>query len=301
MEEKTLHVDDAELTSDISERDYRDRRDTRSNSGIWLSTIAAAVLLVGGLFLYRHMSEVEAPPKPAAVPPVARPAPPAEPTIAPAAPRYPVPAVAEQNPPPSLQEAPPLLERALARLIGAEAMARLVYSDDLVRRFVATVDNLPRRGSLSQARAVKPPPGRFLAGNADGLTIDPANEARYAPYVRLAESVDPHTAVDLYFKFYSAFQEQYALLGYPNGYFNDRLIEAIDDLLAAPDVQPPIQLVQPKTMYQFADADLEQLSAGQKAMIRLGSDNARRVKARLRETRNLLIARARTKGSPTSP
>ena len=63
---------------------------------------------------------------------------------------------------------------------------------------------------------------------------------------------------------YPLLQEEYRTLGYPSGEFNDRLIEAIDDLLATPDVAGSIQLVQPKVMYQFANPHLEALSAGQK-------------------------------------
>jgi hypothetical protein len=38
-------------------------------------------------------------------------------------------------------------------------------------------------------------------------------------------------------------------------------------------------------MYLFADPQLEELSAGQKIMIRMGVENAVRIKARLREVR----------------
>jgi hypothetical protein len=41
-------------------------------------------------------------------------------------------------------------------------------------------------------------------------------------------------------------------------------------------------------LYQFADPNLEDLSAGQKIMIRLGSENAARIKARLRDVRREL-------------
>ncbi|HKO66785.1 MAG TPA: DUF3014 domain-containing protein, partial [Burkholderiaceae bacterium] len=52
-----------------------------------------------------------------------------------------------------------------------------------------------------------------------------------------------------------------------------------------PDVKAPIVLVQPKVLHQYADPELEALSAGQKAMIRVGPDNASVLKAKLREIR----------------
>jgi len=36
------------------------------------------------------------------------------------------------------------------------------------------------------------------------------------------------------------FQQSYEDLGYPGQYFNDRLVEVIDDMLKTPDVQGPI-------------------------------------------------------------
>lgn len=77
-------------------------------------------------------------------------------------------------------------------------------------------------------------------------------------------------------------------MGYPSGAFNDRLIEAIDDLLITPDVKRSIHLVQPKVMYEFADPEFEALSTGEKIMLRIGSDNAARIKAKLREIRREL-------------
>jgi hypothetical protein len=69
-------------------------------------------------------------------------------------------------------------------------------------------------------------------------------------------------------------------------------VEAIDDLLAAPEIPGAIKLVRPKVLYLFADPALEELSAGQKIMIRMGVENAVRIKARLREFRQELTGQA---------
>ena len=55
-----------------------------------------------------------------------------------------------------------------------------------------------------------------------------------------------------------------------------------------PVIRAPIRLVRPKVTYQFADPELETLSAGQKILIRMGPDNAVRVKARIMELRQAL-------------
>ena len=93
-------------------------------------------------------------------------------------------------------------------------------------------------------------------------------------------------------RYYPLFQQAYRELGYPKGFFNDRLIQALDELLDTPSIPEPVGLVQPRLLYQFADPDLEARSAGQKIMIRMGGANAARVKAVLRAIRSEVERRA---------
>jgi len=138
-----------------------------------------------------------------------------------------------------------------------------------------------------------PTPGTFVVkGKGDDAVIGPANPARYANRVRVFQAIDVRRLVDLYLHFYPLFQKAYVELGYPSRYFNDRLVEALDDLLAAPDIMTPSKLIQPKVLYQYADSELEARSAGQKIMIRIGVGNEGLVKAKLREIRREILSRA---------
>jgi DUF3014 family protein len=87
---------------------------------------------------------------------------------------------------------------------------------------------------------------------------------------------------------YPLFQQAYQELGYPKKYFNDRLVQVIDHMLATPSIKEPVALVRPKVLYEFEDPELEDLSAGQKIMIRIGPENAAAMKAKLREIRQEL-------------
>jgi len=157
-----------------------------------------------------------------------------------------------------------------------------------VRRFVATIDNLPRKTASARLMPTKPVPGIFVVtGNEKGIEPGAENALRYRPYVLAMEGVEAKRLVATYVRLYPLFQTAYQELGYPQGYFNDRLVQAIDDLLAAPDIAAP-RLAQPKVLYEFADADLEERSAGQKMMLRMGSGNAARVKDKLRAIRREL-------------
>jgi hypothetical protein len=131
-------------------------------------------------------------------------------------------------------------------------------------------------------------PGGFgVAGDNDNTTIGAQNALRYRAYIVAMEGVEAKRLVATYVQLYPLFQAAYQELGYPNGYFNDRLIEAIDDMLAAPDVAQP-KLAQPKVLYEFADPALEELSAGRKILVRMGPENAKRVKDKLRAIRREL-------------
>jgi Protein of unknown function (DUF3014) len=179
------------------------------------------------------------------------------------------------------------LRDALANLFKGNKLPEFVQPMNLIRHIVATVDNLPREKNAPRLMPVRPTPGVLATITAgESLVIAPDNSARYAPVVAVVQGVDTKQLVAVYVRFYPLFQQAYRELGYPDGYFNDRLVFVIDHLLATPDVKTPIALVQPKVLYQYADPALEALSSGQKAMIRVGPDHAAALKAKLREIRN---------------
>jgi len=155
-----------------------------------------------------------------------------------------------------------------------------------------TVDNLPRKKVAAELRPIKPTPGRTVtAAQGDITTLGSANFERYAPLIKVVRSTDTAVLANVYFKLYPLFQQSYEDLGYPGQYFNDRLVEVIDDMLRAPDVQGPIELTQPKVFYEYADPKLESLSAGQKLLLRMGPANEAIMKAKLRELRKAIVNR----------
>lgn len=249
----------------------------------------AAVAVLGALVWYViEARDARAPATPA--PPETAGAPAARP-VGPPAIQHPLPIPSPADSLPKLDVSDAMLRQDVVRLIGREAFDALVYPSTLVRRIVATVDNLPRRAAPRRMMPVNPVPGPFrAAGQGEESEIAAENAARYAPYVRALESVDAAALVAAYVRAYPLFQQAYRELGYPDGYFNDRLVAALEDMLAAPETGAPVKLVRPKVVYEFADPALETASAGQKIMIRMGADNARRVKAKLKEIRQSLAA-----------
>lgn len=227
------------------------------------------------------------------------PVPVAEPVPAPPEPD-PVAEVPPPPAPPPAPRAPPLppLDASDGEVLGvlrarAEPglIERLLVVDGLLRKAVATVDNLARANVSMNVRAVPPVPQRFLvAGEGDQLYLDEANYARYRQHLRLLETLSPQAAAELYARYYPLLQEAYTELGYPDAAFHGRVLEVVDQLLATPVVRDPIRLTRPHVLYEFADPDLEALSAGQKMLLRSGPGHTVRAQAWLREFRAALAA-----------
>jgi hypothetical protein len=262
-----------------------DTEESFRNKAIWWSA-AAVIVVIAGIGAYYRYSAQQAP----------EPVKETHPPPAPAANtenggiQHPVPATAESAALPSLNQSDQVVRDSLAGMFGQNAITQFLVPENIVRHIVVTVDNLPRKKVAVDLRPVKPTPGEtVVSGQGDITTLSTANYARYTPFVRVVEAADPKTVATVYFHLYPLFQQAYEDLGYPGKFFNDRLVEVIDHLLAAPEPQGPIELVQPKVFYQFADPKLEDLSAGQKLLIRMGPANERSLKAKLRDLRAELV------------
>jgi hypothetical protein len=253
---------------------YAEKRETRfgydENRGRWiLGGVVLIALAAGAWYWVAHRAAPEDTPV-AAAPPAA-----AEPTI-----RNPI--VADDDIDPNLSAT-----EQVATLVGTPRFEALLVPDDFVRKVVATVDALARQDVAQRMNPAKPLPGSFVtAGEGDALVLGAANFARYSPWIELVDSLEPDAAAALYKRLYPQFQKAYEDLGNPDGYFNDRVIEVIDHLLAAPDGPATITLVRPNVFYEFADPVLESASAGRKLLLRMGPGNAARVKAKLRDIRS---------------
>jgi hypothetical protein len=205
------------------------------------------------------------------------------------------------EPLPPLGESDEPVQNALAAVFGKESVEKHVLTQDLVRHIVTTVDNLPEPKLAERVRPVQRTSGRFMTGGSEeGLVLEESNYARYKPAVELIRAMDTPQLVATYQRYYPLFQEAYANLGHAPEYFNDRLVEVIDHLLATPEVDGPIKLTRPGVQYEYADPLLESRSAGQKLLIRMGSENARVLKEKLRELRAAIVAQQSQEAATSS-
>jgi hypothetical protein len=254
-----------------------------------IGVAAAVVVVAAGTWYYLQSRHAALPgaPEAAQTPPPAEP--PAEPAI-----QHPLPESqdsASKAPLPSLADSDAALSDALGQVAGAAAVKEYLLPESIIRHLVVTIDNLPRQKVAVGKRPTSAVPGTFVAsGDELHATLEPQNFARYQPMVAVVAKLDMQQLAAVYVRFYPLFQQAYQDLGYPNGYFNDRLVQVIDSLLAAPQPTAPIALVRPNVMYIFADPALESRPAGQKLLIRMGPDNAAVIKTKLMELRAAITA-----------
>jgi len=286
-------------------RDERPQGPAERRSFGLLAFMAALAILAASAAWWWHAQSSRVPraPVPEAQAPAVEPAASAAPS---AAIHFPLPELEEQ--PLRAAEVP----SALAGLVGEKAVATFLQTDGFARRLVATIDNLGRETAPVSAWPVQPAQGRFTVTELpDGPVIGADNAARYKPLVLLAESVDPARAVALYRRMYPLLQQSYRDLGFGDRYLNDRVVAVIDLLLATPEpaqpprlrlteVKGPYPSTRPWVRYEFVDPELQQLTAGQKILVRVGPENERRLKSRLAELRAQLVASAGGR-SPSAP
>jgi hypothetical protein len=254
----------------------------RRNDSFWLwgTGLAALVVVAAAVFFFvgGRDGTVETDPV-ASVPSESAPAEPA-PRAVPIVP----PASQRTVPLPALDESDAEVQGGITELVGREPAAQFLVPERIIRNVVVTIDNATREKMALNQRPIKPTSGAFVTQGADEtLTIAPANYSRYTPFVSVVSRIDAQTFVGLYRGLQPLFQQAYEDLGNPNKIFNSRLLEVIDHLLETPEVTGPIRLVQPSVYYRYADPKLEELSSGQKLLLRMGPDNARAIKTKLRE------------------
>ena len=193
--------------------------------------------------------------------------------------------VVPTKPLPELNESDPEVTGALADIVGAGSLAEYLVMDQLISRAVASIDSLASRQVPPHINPVRPASDKFIADSeGENLVMSAQNFSRYDGYVVFLQSVDSNQLTAFYQHYLPLFQQAWEENG-GQGLFDQRLLEVIDELLETPDVADPVYLTKPEAVYLFADPVLEDMTAGQKVLVRMGSVNAGVVKEKLIQLR----------------
>jgi len=242
------------------------------NVGIALG-IAAAIVVAVGIWFATGRGKDEQPPPP---PPVETQAP------------TPTPTLAEQLhgrlAGVTLATAGPVLKELASGLSTRPELVAWLSHEDMIRRFVATVDNIAAGKDPKTHLDFFRPTGSFsVMKKGDEIFIDPASYHRYDTVAEVFESLDIEGVVSLFHEIEPLLEEANREISPPGETFRRNLSEAIDHLLATPVPEGDIKVRQKVVTYRFADPSLERLSPAQRHLLRMGPENTRRIQEKLRQ------------------
>ena len=177
------------------------------------------------------------------------------------------------------------LVRNLAEVLSSNPLlARWLMTDDMIRRFVVTVDLIskgdsPRR-QMDFIEVTKEFPVREAAGQ---VFLDPAGYRRYDQVTGVISSLDAKGCATLYRQLRLPIKQAYDELGYNDEDFDKKLEKAFAALLETPVVEDRIYLKKDVLTYLIVDPELENLRAAQKHLLRMGPNNIQAIQEKLRE------------------
>jgi hypothetical protein len=197
----------------------------------------------------------------------------------------PIPAASDASRPPVGLDQSDDFVRQLAKEISSHPrIAQWLQSKDLIRRFVAAVDNIANGLSPKAHIDFFAPPGSFVViKKGNSYVADPNGYTRYDTVADVFVSLDVKQCVSLFRALKPLCQEAYRDLGYPDQDFEQTFLRAIVELLETPVVEGDIVLEKAVLNYVMVDPELENLSDAQKHLLRMGPENVGAIQAKMRE------------------
>ena len=194
---------------------------------------------------------------------------------------------------PELEGSDDLFRKQWARLWSGTDVAHGTKTEQLVRKATVLLDNFAQgkivRNSLSTLSLKSPfvvdlvQPETNEQDSVDVFQLNPKSYQRYSPIVTAITAVETHQIIRFYRQFRPLLQQAYKELGYPAGGIDDVVLTTLQKIQTAPIVEGEIRLIQPKVMYEFQNQNLEQRSALDKQLIRMGPANTRLLQQKARE------------------
>jgi DUF3014 family protein len=218
-----------------------------------------------------------------------RPAPPSAPAAsAPAATlNEPLPSLGGKPEPiavPPLDQSDTLVRTLVQKISESPAIMAWLPTQGLIRNFTVVVSNIAEGATpAKQLRVLRPTSGFRVVERDGGTFVDPRGYDRYTRIADAVASIDPAAAATLYATLKPRIEEAYRDLGAPNGSFDRTLQRAIAELVETPIVDPSPRLRPKGIGYAYADERLENLTAAQRQLLRMGPRNVRVIQSRLRE------------------
>lgn len=261
----------------------------KSGRGLWIAVAGVALAAMLGLWLILRANR---PADPLSGDTQAR-------TSAPAGPSSPqgVRPLPQPSPPqtdtPDLAQSDAFVRSLAAELFGsAELDSRLAAGEELVHRGVRAILAISEQRSARRFLDFLPLAGRFeVRRSGNGRIIAAESYRRFDRLVDIFVGLDSARLARFVERLGPLLSQAMDENAFPGTDFGITLEAAIDHLLATPEPAGELEVLAGEDgVYRFADPGLEALSPPQKQLLRLGSGNDARVRAKLQELKLALGA-----------
>ncbi len=159
-----------------------------------------------------------------------------------------------------------------------------ILTQDLVRRFVATVDNVSEgKSPAPHLEFLRPVTAFKTLRKGKTIYLDPSGFKRYNHIAEALSSLKIEQTMLLYLKIEPLLESAYKELGYPDKKFGDTLLKALSLLRHTPMPEGGLVLKEKVLVYAFADPKYEGLSEASKHLLRMGPANAEKILGRATE------------------
>lgn len=191
---------------------------------------------------------------------------------------------------PPVSESDPYVREVLEPLDDNPVYEQWLQTDDLAQKSASVIDGLARGKVLRKVIPMEAPEEPFaVERDGDRILMAESNYRRFDPLTEAFTNVPPEQMAESFQSLRPLLESAYGELGKSEDMLDNSVIAAIDRILATPEVEYPIPLKQESVAYQYADPELESLPEVQKQIIRMGPENAERIKEYLRQVREELL------------
>ena len=189
---------------------------------------------------------------------------------------------------PTLEASDPEVRASLSDVLPATTQPALAPTE-LLRRIAVMAESFGRGKLLRDRLPIPPPAGKMqVIERNDRIYLAPGNFGRYDALTDTVAALDANALAGWFNRYEPLLQQAWGELGTDGGTVRGALIAGLELMLAAPDLEGEIELVQPAVFYKYADPALESLADAQKLLIRVGPGNRAVIKDRARRLRDAL-------------
>ncbi|WP_317928669.1 DUF3014 domain-containing protein [Halioxenophilus sp. WMMB6] len=218
------------------------------------------------------------------------PEPAAEPESTPETTAQSSPPVTKPEPLPALAESDAVVRDYFVPLSENVNYRLLWQADNLIERWVTVISGASRGSLIGGILSFQQPAGAFPVTTRNGhIYLDEKGYQRFQPIVATLINLKPEALVAGFHRFRPLLEESFGFLGYPAKDFDKCLITLLDEVINAPIFVGPIELNSTSVLYTFAEPELEELTALEKQLIRMGPENTSQLQRYAKTVRNLLL------------